>query len=140
MDFFTAIPVVHLARHPSDHAPLKISFASRIDNKPRPFRFLNVWMTKPELLEVIRHAWGQEVSGSPLRILCAKLLATRRAIQVWNKQAFGNVFDVVREAEAAVQRAEMEWEGNDSEEAQEGLHKAQADLNRALLLEEHFWR
>ncbi|XP_071900947.1 uncharacterized protein [Coffea arabica] len=51
LDFSTAIFVVYLARHPSDHAPLKISFASRIDNKPRPFQFLNVWTTKPDLLE-----------------------------------------------------------------------------------------
>ncbi|XP_027156449.1 uncharacterized protein LOC113757288 [Coffea eugenioides] len=40
-DLASAISVVHLARHPSDHAPLKISFAMRLDNGPRPFRFLN---------------------------------------------------------------------------------------------------
>ncbi|XP_027182271.1 uncharacterized protein LOC113780689 [Coffea eugenioides] len=61
-----SISMLHLARHPSDHAPLKISFAARSDNIPRPFRFLNIWTTKPELLEVIRQAWNQDVDGSPL--------------------------------------------------------------------------
>ena len=55
-DFCASISVVHLARHLSDHASLKISFASRLDNKLRPFLFLDVWTTKPELLEVIRSA------------------------------------------------------------------------------------
>ncbi|XP_071918841.1 uncharacterized protein [Coffea arabica] len=139
LDFSAAISVVHLARHPSDHAPLKISFASRSDNKPRPFRFLNVWTTKPDLLEVIKHAWGQEASGSPLRVLCFKLLAARRAIQVWNKQWFGNVFDAVREAEQAVQRAEEAVDHDDSEEGQVELRKAQAELRYALSIEEQYW-
>lgn len=49
--------IVYLARHSFDHAPLKISFVSQLDNKPRPFRFLNVWTTKPSLLDVIQNAW-----------------------------------------------------------------------------------
>ena len=40
--------------------------------------------------------------GSPLRILCSKLLATRRAIQTWNKHQFGNIFDAVRSGKMAV--------------------------------------
>ncbi|XP_027151938.1 uncharacterized protein LOC113751992 [Coffea eugenioides] len=139
LDFSAAISVVHLARHPSNHAPLKISFASLIDNKPRPFRFLNVWTTKPDLLEVIRHAWGQEASGSPLRVLCSKLLAARRAIQVWNKQCFGNVIDAVREAEQTVQRAEEAVDHDDSEAGQVELRKAQAELRYALSIEEQYW-
>ncbi|XP_027098892.2 uncharacterized protein [Coffea arabica] len=139
LDFSAAISVVHLARHPSNHAPLKISFASLSDNKPRPFRFLNVWTTKPDLLEVIRHAWGQEASGSPLRVLCSKLLAARRAIQVWNKQCFGNVIDAVREAEQTVQRAEEAVDHDDSEAGQVELRKAQAELRYALSIEEQYW-
>nr|XP_027067822.1 uncharacterized protein LOC113693489 [Coffea arabica] len=81
----SVILVVHLARHPSDHAPLHVSFASRLDNGARLFRFLNIWTTKPELLDVIRGAWVVD--------------ATRRAIQHWNKQKFGSVGNAVREAE-----------------------------------------
>ena len=96
MDDVSTISVVHLARHPSNHAPLKIFFAYRLDNKPRPFRFLNVCTSKPDLLEVIPRSWGLEMQGSLLRILCSKMLATRKAIQEWNKQSFGNIFDAVR--------------------------------------------
>ena len=130
LDLSDSISVLHLVRHPSDHAPLKILFAARSDNKPRPFRFLNIWTTKPELLEVIRQAWNQDVDGSPLRILCSKLLATRRAIQAWNKQHFGNIFDAVRSMEDAVQRAEEAVDHDVSEECQVELSKAQQSSGR----------
>ena len=83
------VSVEHLARHPSDHTPIRISFATRLDNKPRPFRFLNVWTSKADLLEVIRGAWDRPVNEAPLRVLCLKLMVTRRAIQEWNKHTFG---------------------------------------------------
>ncbi|XP_027182299.1 uncharacterized protein LOC113780719 [Coffea eugenioides] len=79
-------------------------------------------MTKPELLDVIRQAWNQEVDGSPLRILCSKLLTTRRAIQAWNKKHFGNIFDAVRSAEDAVQWAEEAVDHDVSEECQVDTH------------------
>ena len=47
------------------------------------------------------------MQGSPLRILCSKLLATWRGIQEWNKQSFGNIFDAAWEVEAGVLRAEV---------------------------------
>ncbi|XP_071928018.1 uncharacterized protein [Coffea arabica] len=140
LDLSYNISVLHLARHPSDHSPLKLSFVAQSDTKPRPFRFLNVWTTKPQLLEVIRQAWTQDVNGSPMRALCSKLLATRKAIQTWNKEHFGNVIDNVRSAEMAVQRAEEVVDQDDSEECQIELKKAQAELRYALSIEEQFWR
>ena len=56
LDVGLAVSVVHLVRHPSDHSPLKILFRSRLDNKPWSFRFLNMWIARPELIEVIREA------------------------------------------------------------------------------------
>ncbi|XP_071902625.1 uncharacterized protein [Coffea arabica] len=139
LGFASAISIVHLARHPSDHSPLKISFASRLDNKSRPFRFLNVWAFKLDVLEVIRRAWSVEVQGSPLRILYSNMLVTRRAIQVWNKQSFGSILDAVREAEATLLRVEEGVENDDSEAMQVELRKAQTELRRALSIEEQYW-
>ncbi|XP_071933257.1 uncharacterized protein [Coffea arabica] len=117
LDIASAISVVHMARHPSDHSPLRISFALRLDNKPRPFRSLNVWTARPDLLEVIQRVWNENMQGLPLRILCSKLMATRQGIQEWNKQSFRNIFDTVREAEAGVLRAKAAVENEASEVA-----------------------
>ncbi|XP_027120509.2 uncharacterized protein [Coffea arabica] len=137
----SVISVVHLARHPSDHAPLHVSFTSRLDNGARPFRFLNIWTTKPELLDVIRGAWVVDVHGSPLRVLCLKLQATRRAIQHWKNQKFGSVGNAVREAENRLARIEGSVETSRLEEEDPAeLNMARADLSRALAVEEQFWR
>ncbi|XP_027120700.2 uncharacterized protein [Coffea arabica] len=134
-----SLAMTHLARHPSDHAPVMISFTSRMDNKPRAFRFLNLWTSHPGLLDVVKQAWQVECPGSPLRALCSKLLRTMRAMQEWNKGIVGNVFEAVRRAEALVLAAESRTESDGSVEAQVELSKAQAELRHALLNEEKFW-
>ena len=96
------VEVSHLSREPSDHVPLLISFSSRLDNKPRPFRFLNVWTSHGGLMEVVRTAWQWEVTGSPFLVVWRKLRAVVKALRIWNKETFGNVFDRVTKAEEAV--------------------------------------
>lgn len=115
-----------------DHAPLKISFSSRLDNKPHVFRFLNVWTSQSSLLDVIWSAWVVESKGSPLKVLCAKLLATRKAIQAWNKHVFGDIFEAVRAVEVFVSRAEVRLESKDSDEAQVELNQAQATIHHTF--------
>ncbi|XP_071928101.1 uncharacterized protein [Coffea arabica] len=125
-DLPSTISVSHLARHPSDHAPLRISFALRTDNKPHAFCFLNVWTSKASLLDVIRTAWQWEQQGSPMK--------------EWNKHTLGNIFDASHEAEATVRRAEARLEIEGSDVAQVELHMAQAQFNHVLSVEEQFWR
>ena len=50
------------------------------------------------------------------------------------------MFDAVRSAEMAVQRAEESVDNNASEECQIELNKAQAELRHVLSIEEQFWR
>ncbi|XP_027178157.1 uncharacterized protein LOC113777323 [Coffea eugenioides] len=138
-DLSASNSVVHLARHPSDHAPLKITFATLQDDKPRPFRFLNIWTSQVSLLEVIHTAWSVPADGSPWRVLCTKLLTLRRAIQQWNKCSFGNVFEAVKVAEAKMVLAETVAESENSEEAHISLQEMQAGFQHALAIDEQFW-
>ncbi|XP_071939907.1 uncharacterized protein [Coffea arabica] len=119
-----SLSVSHLARDPSDHAPLLISVSTRLDNKPRPFRFLNVWVECDDFLAVVRESWGQPCFGSPMHILCQKLKRLRGAIQVWNKEVFGDIFQAVKQKEEEVRLAEVHMEEFDSEEARANLHHA----------------
>ncbi|XP_071920660.1 uncharacterized protein [Coffea arabica] len=73
-------------------------------------------------------AWQIESSGSLLKILCSKILRSRRAIQDWNKGVFGNVFEVVKWAEANVLAAEARTEQDDSMEAQQ--RRVQGTIHR----------
>ena len=100
------VSVTHLARDPSDHSPLLLSFTTRLDDKPRPFRFLNAWATHPGFLEVVRKSWQQECVGAPIQVLCSKLKRLKADIKVWNVQCFGNIFNNVKRAEKEVVLAE----------------------------------
>ncbi|XP_071901311.1 uncharacterized protein [Coffea arabica] len=48
------VAVQHLGRDPSDHSPLLLSVVTRLDDKPRPFRFLNFWTMHKGFLDIIR--------------------------------------------------------------------------------------
>ena len=60
------VTIQHLGRDPSGHAPLLLSVVTRLDNKPRPFRFLNIWTMHKDLLGVVRECWAQPMGGSPM--------------------------------------------------------------------------
>nr|XP_027109303.1 uncharacterized protein LOC113729178 [Coffea arabica] len=58
------VMVQHLVRDPSNHSPLLLSVVTRLDNKPMPFHFLNVWTTHHNLLGAIKDCWFQSISGA----------------------------------------------------------------------------
>lgn len=94
----SSIAVSHLVREPSDHAFLLLSFSTRLDTLPRPFRFLNIWTSKDGLFDVIKDAWQIEVVRSPFYVVRSKLRGATRAIQKWNKENFGDIFVNVKKA------------------------------------------
>ncbi|XP_071924873.1 uncharacterized protein [Coffea arabica] len=132
--------VRHLGREPSDHAPLLLSALTRLDNKPRPFCFLNVWTLKVELLDVIRVSWASACHGRPLQQLAAKLRLTKHAIQQWSREHFGNIFDAVKQAEEAVMAAEAALDSDLSQQQWLALQEARAVLKNSLVKEEAYWR
>lgn len=56
--------VQYLSRAPSDHVPLLISVSTRLDNAPKPFRFLKCWTTHEGFLEVVRQNWCIDFVGA----------------------------------------------------------------------------
>ncbi|XP_027093582.1 uncharacterized protein [Coffea arabica] len=73
-------------------------------------------------------------------IICNKLKRLKRAIQVWNKQVFGDIFQAVKLKEDEVRTAEVLMESDNSEGARENLHRAQAQLHATLQAEKLFWK
>mgnify|MGYP004717232101 CR=1 FL=1 len=99
--------VQHLARDLSDHSPLLIMASSRLDNKPKPFHFLNVWTTKAGLLDVICDAWSGQLGSQLLGVLASKLCVVKHALKGWSRESFGDIFKTIKETEMAVREAEM---------------------------------
>ncbi|XP_071933033.1 uncharacterized protein [Coffea arabica] len=125
-----SLSVSYLVRDPSDHAPLLISCSTQLDNKPRTFRFLNMWTSNASLLDVVKVAWQVKDSGSPFYRVWTKLQRVSRAIQLWNKETFGDVFLGVRRAEAAMARAELQLQSDTSDENVVELQRVRAELRK----------
>ncbi|XP_027183870.1 uncharacterized protein LOC113782162 [Coffea eugenioides] len=132
--------VRHLGRDPSDHEPLLLSAVTRLDGKPSPFRFLNVWTTKPGFLDVVKQCWSGSLPGSPLKVLSEKLRKMKQALRQWSRSSFGDIFLEIRSAEQKVAEAELAHDDNPSEELLIQLHKARARLRNALVVEEEYWK
>ena len=132
--------VQHLARDPSDHAPFLMTTSTRLDNKSKPFRFLNVWTTKAGLLDVIRDSWSCPVSRQPLCVLEAKLRTIKQVLKGWSKESFGNIFRAVKEAERAMLEVEVAQEQDSSDPILHDLNEARERLRSTLAIEEGFWR
>ncbi|XP_027083578.1 uncharacterized protein [Coffea arabica] len=132
--------VRHLGREPSDHALFLLSTSTRLDNKPRSFRFINVWTSKPELLDVIRTSWSTFCLGRSLQWLAAKLQHVKCALQLWSRVHFGNIFDAVKQAEEVVMAAEAAFDNDNSQQQWLALQEARAVMRQSLVKEEAYWR
>ncbi|XP_071928156.1 uncharacterized protein [Coffea arabica] len=132
--------VQHLGRDSSDHAPLLLSAVTRLDGKPSPFRFLNVWTIKPDFLDVVKKCWSGSLPGSPLKVLSEKLQRTKQALRQWSRSSFGDIFLEIRSAEQNVVEAEIAHDDHPSDELLINLQEAHAQLRNALVVEEEFWR
>ncbi|XP_071925430.1 uncharacterized protein [Coffea arabica] len=132
--------VHHLGRDPSDHAPLVLSAITRLDNKPRAFRFLNFWTSKPELLDVIRRGWEGSFPRLLLQRLASKLRQVKKHIQSWSREQFGNIFDAVQVAEERASLAEALFDDDPPEPKLLALQEARVVFRNALFVEEEFWK
>lgn len=66
--------VLHLARVGSDHSPLLISITSKSPHQ-KQFRFLNLWASHPDFLNLVKETWRVHCSGSHFYKLIFKLKA-----------------------------------------------------------------
>nr|XP_027081130.1 uncharacterized protein LOC113703846 [Coffea arabica] len=121
----SSVSVSHLVRAPSDHAPLHISFASRVVCRSPMFRFLNVWPSKDEFLDMVKTTWQMEVSGSPFYVVWGKLRNVSRTLHLWNKYVFGDVFENVKKGEEVMAAAELRAQSDLSVVAHLELQHAQ---------------
>ncbi|XP_027158377.1 uncharacterized protein LOC113759998 [Coffea eugenioides] len=130
------ILVQHLGRNPSDHAPLLISASTRLDDKPRPFKFLNIWTTKPGFMDVINESWSISSPGSPLQVLSAKLRRVKQALRLWSRESVGDIFLAIRTVEHRVLEAEIDHDNHPLEKSLVAVQEARARLKHTLEVNE----
>ncbi|XP_028090751.1 uncharacterized protein LOC114290933 [Camellia sinensis] len=88
-----------LPRTISNHCPILLKEDDR-DWGPKPFRFLNPWLSHPSFLPEVQQIWGNShVSGWAGFKLLSKLRILKSHLKVWNKEVFGNIDSQLKVAE-----------------------------------------
>lgn len=112
----------------------EVQFASQ-------FRFMQMWTLHPNCKQLVENTWNTVVYGTPMFILSHKLKILKDKFKVWNKEVFGNVHALVQNAEVKLNVIQLAIDSNGQSDLLFDQQKqAQIDLNKALDMEEAFWR
>ncbi|XP_059280740.1 uncharacterized protein LOC132034410 [Lycium ferocissimum] len=140
MDLFPSFEFSHQIRYGSDHAPFHVVCDNQNEVVVKPFKFLNFWTSHPKFLEVVEKNWCLDFAANPFIEFQAKMKKVKHALAGWSRETFGNIFQQISTMEDVIKVKELQFEMNPSSLNREALHKAQANPNRYLHLEEEYWK
>ncbi|XP_057775476.1 uncharacterized protein LOC130994451 [Salvia miltiorrhiza] len=74
------------------HVCIGGDFNSSVDWGPKPFRFINAWVSHPDFLEVVRTSWNQSgITGWRSFVFKQKFKRLKEDLKKWNKTSFGSI-------------------------------------------------
>ena len=130
-----SLSVSILKRTISDHAPLLIS-AKVVDWGPKPFRFLDCWLTNPGCMKKIKEVWENHNKLS----FGDKLKEVKKQLKQWNFTAFGHIDSQIQILEDLIHS--LDQLANDRSLTDEEIverRRAQSELWAWLKRKEQFW-
>lgn len=78
-----------LKRSVSDHCPIVLETKEE-DWGPKPFRFINAWLSHSQFMEVVKESWEEGgVIGWGSFVFMEKLKRLKARLKVWNLESFG---------------------------------------------------
>lgn len=104
----------------------------------RPFKFLNFWVRKESFKQVVEDNWKADFSGDPFIVFHYKLKRVKKALAIWSKASFGDIFRNVVDFEYQVRNKEAQLEIYPTSESKEELNRANAKHRKYYLYEEEF--
>lgn len=70
---FSGCSVEVLSRATSDHSPLVLKASFKMHSGPRRFRFQNMWIKRPDFLDVVKRSWSESQQGYGMYLFSCKL-------------------------------------------------------------------
>ncbi|KAG5592288.1 hypothetical protein H5410_042802 [Solanum commersonii] len=92
---FPATKVHHFIRQGSDHALLHVVCKTEAEPTIKPFRFLNFCTKHQQFTQIVLQNWDTDFVGSPFMEVQYKLKKVKRALSIWSKEVFGNIFQQI---------------------------------------------
>ncbi|KAL0283047.1 UNVERIFIED_CONTAM: hypothetical protein Sangu_2914300 [Sesamum angustifolium] len=96
----------------SDHSLGIVSILDIPPSKPKPFRFFNMWANHPDFTATVEHGWNLNVDGTAQYSLCRKLKALKGPLKAFNNLHFSHISVGAKEADLALQDAQLQLESN----------------------------
>lgn len=84
--------------------------------------------------------WQADFYASPFVLFNYKFKKLKKALSIWSKATFGNIFQKISSLEEVVLAHEAQSESIPTKKNRERLQKVQPELIRYLALEEKFWK
>ncbi|XP_057788776.1 uncharacterized protein LOC131005735 [Salvia miltiorrhiza] len=96
--------VIGLQRTVSDHCPLILETKS-IDWGPKPFRFLNAWISHCDFEKVVKESWERPgISGWKNFVFKEKLKRLKEDLKKWNQSSFGSIEANIKKLKQDIQK------------------------------------
>ncbi|EOY09179.1 Uncharacterized protein TCM_024576 [Theobroma cacao] len=96
---FASTRVQHLNRDESDHCPLLITSTESLVERPSSFRFLHAWLKHHDFLNFVGRNWHEPMHSTGLMSFWLKQQRLKKALKVWSKNVFGDIFRNIQVAE-----------------------------------------
>ncbi|XP_075098448.1 uncharacterized protein LOC142175489 [Nicotiana tabacum] len=135
---FPGIEVQHLLKTGSDHCPMYLKCDIETPQIKKSFNFLNFWVEHETFKDVVKENWTADFSANPYILFNHKLKKLKKALSLWSKATFGDIFQKIASMEEVVMVHEAEFEVNPTGMNRERLQKVQAELIKCLALEEKY--
>jgi hypothetical protein len=139
-DNCNSVNVSTLTKNKSDHFPILFEFKNHDLQHPSSFKFMKMWTAHPDCANVVQESWNVNIVGCPMYVLNEKLKLLKLKLKLLNKNVFGNIHEIVKEAKCKVDIIQAQLDSNGPSDVildQEKL--AQLSLENALSMEEMFW-
>lgn len=141
LDVCSSLNVSTLIKHKSDHFPLLLEFEITPRSFMSQFKFMQMWTKHADCERVIQESWNINMVGCPMYILNHKLKNLKQNLKICNKTTFGNVHNIVKEAEQNLASIQADIDTLGPTDTLLDQHKAaQIQMENSLDIEEEFWR
>eukprot|EP00253_Pinus_taeda_P016024 PITA_16024 len=127
----------------SDHWPVQLEVQGIGTPKNKPFRFENIWLTHPDFISNIAKWWTEDlqIQGTGMFLLHKRLKHIKLRLNYWNKNEFGNIFEVKKSVEGKMQELNQAVIADGFYRARnDQATKLHQDWENLCKQEEIFWR
>ena len=141
LDICSSVSVSTLVKQRSDHNPLLLELQMNEESHPHQFKFLKMWTLHEGCRDVVASCWNERYVGCAMFVLSQKLKSLKSKLKSWNKEVFGNVHGLVKDAETHLLNIQNQIDtSGHSDNLLEQQKLAQLNLDTALAKEECFWK